>query len=66
MKKKIFIIINHLLYIKNFIYTGAFIELEKKYDCYYILEKNLKPKNIQNILGKKNYDVFKKKNNFKF
>ncbi len=61
MKKKIFIILNHLLYIKHYIYTDAFKELENKYDCYYILENSLKDQEIKNILGINSYNNFKKK-----
>ena len=61
MKKKIFIVLNHLLYIKNYVYTNAFEKLEKKYNCFYILDNNIKEKQIENIVGKKRSSSFKKK-----
>ena len=66
MKKKIFIVLNHLLYIKNYVYTNAFEKLEKKYNCFYILDNNIKEKQIENIVGKKRSSSFKKKIIFRF
>ena len=61
MKKKIFIVLNHDLYLTNLILSGAFRILEKNYNCSYILDSKIKNSNIKRILGK-NYANFKKKN----
>lgn len=60
MKKKIFIVINHDLYLSNFILSGAFRDLEKNYNCSYILDNKINNNNVKRILGK-NYTNFKKK-----
>ena len=65
MKKKIFIILNHSMYLSNFILTGAFKELEKNYNCEYILDNKIDNNSIKRVLGK-NFKNFKKKIIYKF
>ena len=61
MKKKVIIIINYVLYLKNYINTGTFKEIEKKYNCYYLLDNSIKEVDIQTILKKSSYKPFKNK-----
>ena len=44
-KKKIFIVLNHTFYFRNFLLNGCFKEIEKKYKCYYIVHSK---KNFRN------------------
>ncbi len=65
-KKKIFIILNHILYFRNFYLNGCFKEIEKKYNCYYIIDNKINLRLIKNILGTKIYKKFKKNLIFSF
>lgn len=40
MKKKILIVINSDLYVRNYIYTNSFKEILNNYDCYFIASNN--------------------------
>jgi len=56
MKKKILICFSHNHYIRNYLLTNAFDELEKKFECFYIAD-------YSNI-SKKSKILLKNKNNF--
>ena len=61
MKKKIIIILNHSLYIKNYINTGSFKSLDKKYSVYYVLDSSINETQLKKIIHKQLYRKFKKK-----
>ena len=65
-KKKIFIILNNILYFWNFYLSGCFKEIEKKNNCYYIIDSKIDLRLIKKILGIKIYKEFKKKLIFSF
>ena len=60
-KKKIFIIINYDIYLKNFIFNNSFKEIQEKYDCLYLFDENLKKNSFASIksiikkIGKKKF-----------
>jgi len=60
LKKKILIFISSDLFIRNYIYTKSFKEIEKKYNCFYLLSSNVTLKkeiNEKKILGTINYKI---------
>jgi hypothetical protein len=60
LKKKILIFISSDLFIRNYIYTKSFKEIEKTYNCFYLLSSNVTLKNEINnkkILGTINYKI---------
>lgn len=57
MKKKLLILINSDLYVRNYFYTKSFSKIVKKYDCFFVGSGN-------EILDKKNFKNFIKKYNF--
>lgn len=57
MKKKLLILINSDLYVRNYIKTNSFRELIKKYDCYFLGSKN-------DILDKNSFKTNIKKKKF--
>ena len=61
MKKKIIIIINHHLYLNNYVNSGAFEKLETKYNCYYIIDNSISRHDIKRIIKKNKYKSFIKK-----
>ena len=65
-KKKIFIVLNHTLYFRNFLLNGCFKEIEKKYKCYYIVDSKINLKLVKKILGIEIYKKFRKKLIFSF
>ncbi len=57
MKKKLLILINSDLFVRNYIYTNSFKYLIKKFDCYFIGSKN-------DILNKKKFRLKISNNKF--
>ena len=57
MKKKLLILINSDLYVRNYFYTKSFSKILKKYDCFFVGSDN-------EILNKKNFNEFIRKYNF--
>ncbi len=39
MKKKILIVLNSQLYIRNYIESDAFLKITKNFDCYFLINK---------------------------
>ena len=44
MKKKIIITITNDNFVRNYIFSKAFKDVENNFDCYYLVDKNLKVK----------------------
>lgn len=65
-KKNIIIVLNHSLYLKNYINTESFKYLEKKYNVYYILDSSIKNVELKRIINRELYKKFKKKIIFSF
>ncbi len=60
-KKNIIIVLNYALYIKSYINSGAFKDIEKKYNCYYVLDNSIKDTQLKEIINNPLYKKFKKK-----